>query len=518
MRRIVYGAAGLFVLLGLALVPYAGIEPDEGVFAKPYYGVLAEKYCITVFHHSIPLMVFDYAGALKTLLLWPVVSAFGPNAWSFRVPVILIGGLTIILFFLLAERMAGSRAALIASLLLATDPSFLLTDTYDWGPVALQHLLLVAGCLLIACRRPALGFFCFGLALWDKAIFVWALAGLVAGVLVAYLPQLRRAVADKKLIARSVLALLAGALPLIVYNINKPNATLRPAHLSLEGFDAKVVSLNRTLDGSDLFLGVMVAPEWAARPKAPHSVAGRVAWFIREHLGAYHSDLMLYAIALAVLAAPIWWRTDGRRAALFAIAFSIAAFMTMAVIRYTGGAHHVVLLWPMPQFLVGIAVAALRPRWLVVSAGAILIAANLLVVNQYIVQFERNGTWAFFTDAIYPLSDALSDSAGSTFYHVDWGMGDNLSVMHRGRLRYQEIWQILPASGETPKPEIDAILADPHGVFLNHVPSEEYFKAGDRLSALAQAAGYRKTTLRTIPDSNGRLEFEIYRFEPVSIH
>jgi Dolichyl-phosphate-mannose-protein mannosyltransferase len=514
MRRIAIGAACVFLLLGLILIPYAGIEADEVVFAKPCYGLLPPGFSIAAFHRRIPLMVFPYAGSLKTFLLWPVLSVFGPNVWSIRVPVILIGAATIVLFFLLARRMAGSRAAVVGSLLLATDPSFLLTNTYDWGPVALQHLLLVAGCLLMATRRFAFGFFCFGLALWDKAIFVWAIAGLAAGVLAAYLPELRRALGDRRLVIRSALAFIAGALPLIAYNVQAPNATLRAnVHPSLDGFSAKVVSLERTLDGSDLFLGVMVAPEWAAGPKAPRSIPGRVAWWIREHIGAWHSDLMLWAVLLALAGAPMWWRSEGRKAALFAVAFCAAAFMAMAAIRYTGGAHHIVLLWPMPHLLVGVAVAAMRPRWLVAAAGTALVAANLVVVNQYIVQFERNGTWGYFTDAIFPLSDVLSDSGRDTIYLLDWGMEDNLNVLHRGRLHFKVAWPLLGASGGGHREEIAAMLADPGGLFLNHVSSEEYFKGtGARLDAFARSEGLARAGVRTIHDSNGRPEFEVYRF------
>jgi len=512
-RRTVSAIAGfvfLWVLLGLLLIPYAGIQTDEPFFAVPIYEPPLPNYCVSLFHHLIPLMIFPYTGTLKSLLYWPILKSFGPGPYSLRIPVVLIGAATIALFLWLSERMAGARAAFLAFALLATDPSFLLTDTFDWGPVALEHLLLVTGCLLITFRRPGLGFFCFGLALWNKATFVWALAGLAAGVMTAYLPELRRAVADRRLVLRCAAGLAAGALPLIVYNFHSPNATLRSnVHLSTEDFQVKLVSLKRTVEGSALF-GFVAAPESEEMPKTLRSLQSRTSSSIRHHLGAHHSSLLLYALIFAVLGAPIWWRSPGRRAALFAIAFSLVAFLIMALTRYTGFPHHAVLLWPMPQLLVGIAVAALRPKWLVVAIGTFLVAANLLVVNQYLFQLERNGAYGFFTDALYPLSDSISDAAGDTIYLVDWGVWGNLNFLHEGRLKLQPAWPI-PSRGAT---EIENMLSDPRGLFLDHVPAREYYQGSDdRLNAVAEASGYARHTVRTIQDSNGRPVFALFRFD-----
>jgi 4-amino-4-deoxy-L-arabinose transferase-like glycosyltransferase len=504
MGKIAAAAAVLFLLLGLALIPYPGIQTDEPFFAVPIYEPPVTDYSISVFHHYIPLMIFPYTGTLKSLLYWPILRAFGPNPWSLRVPVVLAGAVTIVLFFTLAKRMAGAPAALIASLLLAADPSFLLTNTFDWGPVAIEHLLLVTGCLLIALQWPALGFFCFGLALWNKAVFVWALAGLAAGAAIAYWPEVRRHLADRRMALRCTLALLTGALPLIVYNFHAPNATMRSnVHLSTEEFGVKLVSFKQTVEGSALF-GFIAAPESEPLPKPTRSVS---LW-IRDHLGAYHSSLFGYSLLFALLAAPLSWRSPARRAAVFAIAFSLVAFLAMAFTRYTGFAHHIVLLWPMPQLLVGLAAAALRPRWLGVAIATVLILANLLVINQYFAQLERNGAYGFFTDALYPLSDFISDSE-DTIYLVDWGVWGNLNFLHQGRLHLQPAWPV-PARSQA---DIEKMLSNPHSLFLDHVQSREYYQgSGARLDAVARSAGYEKHLIRTIDDSNGRPIFELLKW------
>src|SRR5260370_8003216 len=89
--------------------------------------------------------------------------------------------------------MHSRRAAWIGGLLLATDTMFILTACFDWGPVALQHFLLVAGLLLVlkfavSANRLALfcGFCCFGLGMGDKALFVWMLGGIAVAVVVVF--------------------------------------------------------------------------------------------------------------------------------------------------------------------------------------------------------------------------------------------------------------------------------------------------------------------------------------------
>jgi 4-amino-4-deoxy-L-arabinose transferase-like glycosyltransferase len=509
-------ACCLFALAGVALIPYAGIETDEALFADPFYQPLPEDLRIRVFHHDVPLMVMSYIGTLKTLLYWPVLRVFTPSPFSLRIPVVLVGVLTILLFYRFAEAVADARAALFASLVLAADPMFLLADTFDWGPVALEHLLLATGCLTMARRRPALGCFFFGLALWNKAVFVWALAGLAAGAVVAYWPQLRRVAGDRRTVVRAACAFLAGSLPFLVYNIRHPNVTLESnAHFSFENFHLKLYNLRNTVDGSGLF-GFIAREESAANPKAPASPLGRAAVWIRERAGAQRTSLFPYALVLAILAAPLWWRSPGRRAALFAMVFSAVTFLAMAVTRGAGGSvHHEVLLWPMPHLLVGVAAAALRPRWLAHAAGAVLVASNLLVMNQYIVQLERNGADIDFSDALYPLSDALSGQQDQTIYVIDWGMFDSLAFLHQGRLTLNGASApfMAPEPNESERREIEAMLADPHGLFLTHVRSlEAYPGVGQRLDEAASAAGYAREFTRTIDDSNGRPVFELLRF------
>jgi hypothetical protein len=509
---IVIGAACLFILLGTLLIPRAGLEVDEALFTQPLYHRLSPDFELGVLHHKVPVMIIAYIGAFKTLLCWPILRLGGPSVFAVRLPMVLVGAATILLFFLFAESVVGRAAAVVAAVLLATDPTFLLTDTFDWGPVALEHLLLAAGCLAMASRRSALACFLFGLALWNKATFVWALSGLVVATLVAYWPECRQRLHDRRLVIRCALAFMAGALPLLLFNLHRPAATLRATNgVSTQDFGVKLHQLRGALDGSGLF-GYLVAED--SMTEQPKLLAAR--W----RLGGSRSSLFPYAVALAIFAAPLWWQSRGQRAGVFALVFCTVTFLAMAVTRDGGtGIHHIVLLWPMPQLLAGIAICALRPRWIAPVLAAVLVISNLLVIDRYFFQLERNGAAGTFSDAIYSLSSAIPQLGNDSVYVADWGMYESLEYLHQGRLPLNYSPAILaaenPSGGQLST--IAAMIADPKGLFVTHVSEQEVFKGvRERFQTVAASAGYEKRVIQTISDSNGRPVFELWRFLPAS--
>lgn len=516
----------LTILLGCALLPYAGIQMDETLFAGPYYQPIQREFRLRVFHHDIPLMVMTYIGTLKTLLYWPLMAVFrsrfeahpGWAAWVLRLPMVLAGALTVWIFFYLTERSAGRRTALVAALLLASDPTFLLTNTFDWGPVALEHLLLVTGCFFLvkyaqdqAETDLPLGFFFLGLALWNKAIFVWALAGLGCAVLSVFRRELSQLVTRRHL-ALAAAGFVIGSLPFLIYNGHRRGETFRTnGHLDPRSAPSKFIHVRSALGGYGLY-GYIVSEEYTDNPKAPVSLRGRAAVFIRDHLGEYRGGGMEYAALLALLAVPVWWRS---RAARFALVFSAVAWFFMASTKDAGASlHHTVLLWPFPQLFVAVVIASIPSRWAVGVICVVLLAGNLLVVNQYIAQFERNGAENVFTDAIYPLSGAIAEVPGQTIYVLDWGIQFPLDVLHDGRLKMRSGQD--PFVTDTPSEEdmgiAARIFAEPSALFIAHMEKRENFPGVHRRFAkAAAAAGCREENIRIIPDSNGRPVFEVFQ-------
>jgi len=507
----------LFVGLGTILIPYAGLEADEVVFAAPLHGTTKYVFATHFLHHAIPLMVISYVGALKTWLYGPLLWIHSTSAYAIRFPMVLAGAITIVIFYEWAGVFAGPRGALFAAVLLATDPTFLLTDTFDWGPVALQHLLVVSGCFLIARGRLSWGAFLFGLALWNKAVFVWTLTGLGLAALVVLAAAVATVLADWRRWTRALLAFALGALPLLYFNVKHPHSTLGNAEFSLKNFSVKHQELRSAIDGSGLF-GFLVAPDSEQNRKEPQSLPGRAASWISDRLGRHENNLMPYAILIAAVVILLRWRSPERRAALFAAVCGAGTFLAMALTRDAGGSiHHTVLVWPMPQLFVGAALSALPWRWLRTGLVALLAGANLLVINQYIAQFERSGSYGAFSDATNPLAESLALTPGENIYVVDWGIYETVDYLLQGKSHLRELYPLLtsdsPASGK--RREIDAMIVDRNGLFVDHTPALEEFRgAAVRLEAVARLDGYQKVPVRTVADRNGRPIFQVFRFRP----
>ncbi len=519
-------ACCLPILAGCALIPYAGIQMDEALFAAPYYQGVQREFRLRIFHHDIPLMVMSYIGTLKTVLYWPLMALFRAGfeahplraAWVFRLPMVLAGALTVFIFFQLTKRAAGQRAAVIGALLLGSDPTFLLTNTFDWGPVALEHLFLVTGCFFLVKfaqerlpRDLPWGCFFLGLALWNKAIFVWALAGLLCGTVLVFGREVSKMITRGHL-AMAAAGFLLGSLPFMIYNGHRRGETFRTnSHLEPRSAPAKFIHLRNALGGNGLF-GYLVAEEDSAKTKPAASLTGRVAAFIRDRLGAHRRGGMEYAVLLAILAVPLWWRS---RAARFSLVFCAVAWFLMASTRDAGASvHHTVLLWPFPQLFVAVTLAAIP--WERVGALLCLglVGLNLLVINQYLLQFERDGADGPFSDAIYSLSTQLSPVPGQMIYVLDWGIQTPLTVLHDGHLPMTSGHDPFMADtiSEFNKKVAARMFADRNAIFITHKGDRENFTGvHERFDKASAAAGCREDSPRTVQDSNGRDVFEVFR-------
>ncbi len=518
----------VFVLQGLVLIPYVGIQTDEALFGSAIYQPIGVEYAARILGHTVPTMVMSYIGALKAWTYAVIFAVWPPSPYSLRIPVLLIGAVTIWLFFLLLRDMAGRRAALAGAALLAFDTTFLLTTTFDWGPVAFQHLLLVAAVyFLFRFHRSGelvwlcAGFFCLGMGLWDKALFVWMLGGLTAAVIVVFPRQFRFRLTWRNF-GLAAACFLLGCWPLVGYNKARELKTFRAnARYSAAGIDDKLDLIRWSMEGSSL-LGYIVREEPAPQPGHPASSIEEWSVALSGAMDEPRVALTGVAFVLALGLLPWLWATPARKPILFALVFMVVTWVQMGFTQEAGGGtHHTVLLWPFPHLVIAIAFAqatgVLRRAGLAVLAAAITIVcgSNFLVTNQHLTQLIERGAGPIWTDAIYPLAACLETVPAKRVYIMDWGMFDALRVLGQGRL------PLAVGSDQVAKESMDntdrrllnEMLETSDAIYVGHTDGNETLSGvSARMKAFAEAAGYRKRTLKVIGDRNGRPMFEVYRW------
>ena len=137
-----------FLIQCLVFIPLLGPQHDEVLFAGILLNPLEYTHKIEFAGFEIFTMLDFYLGALKGWIYAPLVKLLDTNLYTLRLPVAILGAITIYLVYWMLARTSGRRPALFAASLLAVDPTYMLTTTFDWGPCVLQRLFLVT---ILAC-------------------------------------------------------------------------------------------------------------------------------------------------------------------------------------------------------------------------------------------------------------------------------------------------------------------------------------------------------------------------------
>jgi Dolichyl-phosphate-mannose-protein mannosyltransferase len=518
----------VFLASGLAFLPHLGLQNDEALFASPWFQPKSSAYLINIGHSRFPLMLMTYLGTVKSWIYRPIFHLLGTNIWVIRLPMLLAGAASIWVFYLLLRRVAGNRAAVVGCSFLAVDSLYLLTVCFDWGPVSLQHLLLVSGLFLLvrfyqskSHHSLGWGWALLGLAMWDKALAIWMLGGFAVAAALVLKKEIVRVMSFRR-IAISAACFALGALPLIIYNVRNGFATFR-SNTSWETRDipGKARLLEATADGHALF-GWLVNEDWQTeRPRTPDSLLTRTSAQISALAHEPRHNLMLYAFALGLVLAPLA-RGGALKTILFALIAMTIAWFQMAITANAGGSvHHAILIWPLPQMVIAVSFASASERLgragipVLAAVAALVATSSLLVTNEYYTRMRRNGGGMNWTDAVFPLATRMATTPAKFVFSVDWGIMDSLRLLDRGKL------PLRIGTDPITKPELTdgdreflaQVISSPEHVFINHTKDFEFFAGvNDKLVKYAETAGYRRQIECVVPDSNGRPVYEVYRF------
>ncbi len=534
----------LFFLVGCAFIPLAGFQTDEVMFASGIHDPGSIPYSVKAFDKKLPLMLMPYMGALKTWLYAPILAVCRPSAYSVRIPVLLVGSITIWLLFLFMRRTVGDWAAVIGTALLATDPNFLLTTCFDWGPVALQHFFLVAGVLLLLTggrvqspSRLALAFFLFGLGIWDKVVFAWPLIALVVAFTIVF-PRSAASAFNRRRVTLAARWFCLGCLPLLIYNIARPLSTLCTKVWVPGSLLSQFRFLRLTFEGNLLF-GWLTFMDAGPHPVMAHGMLrDACAWLSTAFRHSQHT-LLWPAFLTALLITPILWFTQRRalpesaalpaHKCLLVAIIAMILFWALMVYPYNGagGLQHTILLWPLPQFIIGTAFAGISCRFRRLAAlavnmvVAVLLLVNLLVINEYYEELATKGPAVQWTDASYPLADTLDRLTPRHVVLTDWGLLNTIRLLDRGKLDLVDLSSLLnnrrpfSAGDET---ILRYWLSQAGTIFVGHTAGDEILPGVNaNLAALTRDTKYEKELLDVAYDRNGRAILEVFGFRRSSL-
>ncbi|HKD18496.1 MAG TPA: hypothetical protein VKG23_11575 [Thermoanaerobaculia bacterium] len=409
-----------------------------------------------------PLMIIPYVGAAKAYVALPLFAAFGIGAETARATGALLGALGISGLTVLVGSMAGWLAALVTGLLLAIHPSYLDLTVFDHGGSAvwMGAMGLLAFALTVHFRRrSAATAFLVGLAaglgVWGRANFVWLLA---AALLAAVVVSGRRGFPTAREVLSALAGALAGAAPLLVYELRSRAGTLHAASAMRQPFSAGRPGAR---------LGGMAELMVSSRQlRAIWGGPGTQAWEIA--LGA--ALLVLVAVALVA-------RIPGSDPSVSSVrrAFALATLALTAILVLSGlpvGQHHMLAVLPLALAsvtILGVELGRRSKGAAVVFIGLAAAAAAVSVgwdvrIDRGLRETEGRGVWS---SALFRIRDRLEAErvAPERFKILDWGYQNNLYVVSGGKVSGTELfWGATPARSSRGVPWSDEIRGG--GVFL----------------------------------------------------
>jgi hypothetical protein len=406
-------AIQFFVAAACVLIPVIGTEDDELLFVPAVYWPGQALSSLALFGHRVPTMLMSYVGADKTLLYGPILRHLPPTMWTLRLPAVLIGALTLWILFIATRRLANDEIAVALVWIVGTDTMFLMSTTFDWGPVAIQHLCVAAAFALLSHPRPKvfLGGMALGLAFWDKGTAIWTIGAFVVSGAIFLRVQIRERLSKQNFVKAAAGAAL-GALPILIFNFQHKLATFTEnTGFSMEGLSQKLLVMWLTLNGTGMF-GFMVrgaSPNW--------------------------ESLAPWAILLAVPLVFLPKVRAIRPLALFSLLTGLIIWGGMLFVKAGGTSiHHTILVWPWPHlFAVCVLGYALGESLVGRTAFRIVVVAvvvsNLGLLGVYVSDAYDGGPSSTWSDATLNLP--VQYPKAKHVLVLDWGI-NNMATFRSG--------------------------------------------------------------------------------------
>jgi Dolichyl-phosphate-mannose-protein mannosyltransferase len=470
--------ATMMTLLARQNLSVPGLYYDEAVFAgmaKDFvtghvHGQhMPDHQVITLAGRPFPFFIQTYLGALKSWMLIPALSSFGPSVATLRATNLFWQLIALLFLMLGAWRWLGLVTALITGVLLIFDPTFFFLSVLDWG-VAVPSFLCRSACFYFAIRWNQkrklsdaffVGLFA-GLGFLNKADFAVFLIAVSIAALVCYRRQRAGAIRQhSSSVAVASLGFALGGGPMLLKIPRMLTLTISGPHPSAPGeLATKFRTMLSMYDGSHFYRLMNVGGvfermyDGAAGPKAALGLAV-VAGCILLGVLAYRKQIA---------------RT---RAIVFLIVATLLITLGVFLLPDAVRIHHAILVFPMPQLILAALVALAWNLGRTIRTIAVLLVAivcvsglrSIVATQELIRQTGGRGRWSESFDKFCRENRDRSDL---TIVSLDWGFNEQLMFLTDAPQLSEPFWEF----NQTLPP----LPPNPNYIYLAHPPEYSVLK------------------------------------------
>lgn len=243
----------------------AGINQDEASIGYDAFSVL--KYGIDRNNVAYPVYFISWGSGQNVLyayLLMPFISLFGLTITVVRIPAVIFGTLSIIIFYLLAKELNGVRPAVILLILLVINPWHIMISRWVLESNLLPAFLLLGTYFLVkSFKKPV--FFIFSMVIFGLSLYAYAIDYIVLpiymSIVFVYIILNKRVKTREFICGILILFILAAPLILMIM-VNKkllPPMTIGIFSIPyMPGYRGAELDLNSMLHNLSIFFNIIL--------------------------------------------------------------------------------------------------------------------------------------------------------------------------------------------------------------------------------------------------------------------
>ena len=570
----------IYFLLALPQLDLPGLHNDEAAEAGLQAMQILNGQAISAFRDAglniggriFPVMVQDYIGAFNIYFALPFFATLGSTVFALRLYTVMVGAITILLTFGFMREAFNSRAAFIASLLLASTPSFIFWQRQGVFVASLTSTFTIA--LLWSCLKWfkhrklkwafLIGLFC-GLGLYAKLLFIWIIGGIIGTIIVVILIGWlggwvvrwfgslhssarfsQSAIRNPHSVIKNLQSLIPylphlpyflfglalGIAPLIIYNLQTGGTIFSVGtNLTTSYYGVNNLNFFENLRGRiDQYQAVIGGREHL--------------WYLGGSFGNPGWDVASRVATLAIVLRFLLRRQNSQLPITLLLILNFGIVQSAFTVSGIFPTHHAIFMPLLPMIVAAASEIIFDPFYepmlttrltnpigsfftrglymggigLITDAMIVLAfclgwlwVGDLNVVKDYHLALNKSGGLGPHTDAVYRLTDYLIANNSKPIYAMDWGFAPQVKMLTQNKTAPQEIFGYDWEADDDFRNRLSAALDKPNALFVFHWSNETIFPRREIFDSMLKERGLQVDQIAVISRRDGAPVFEVVR-------